>query len=473
MRTIAKTLVLLALTVSMHSAPLHAKTSSLDKYMEKGSGAIKSGNFKKAIYSLKRAVKELEKPEDRSTSKIHVKALCLLSRAQTKEGDFGEALANLTKSIELYKSFGLADRELATSINDEYAKLASKCTTVDLDKLGKGASEALLKNRSVITLLKNGGVYEVSIDSPEKFDSPTGSNTIDTIRLDKKVTFKLIEESDGKVKAQDIKGFQIRSVEKNMWVNLYDCSIQARNGEGEYPSEISAGKMGVIKHVNRALPERIYAPVGGIIASIHAMNGKAALSPLTVPEETEVPQPPENREKVEEPKIEDEKQEIATPTESAIESVDSAVEAAEADEFKEKEQVEQIKQLEPQAQPEPMVQTEAPIKSEPVKTDADIETIDIELRHTDQSNIQESLDEEKPEENREAEQSDRLQNQKKADDDNDEKKAVQNSVKSKKKKRADDDDDKDKDKDKGDDDDDDDDDDDNDDKDKDDDDDDD
>ncbi|HMP53758.1 MAG TPA: tetratricopeptide repeat protein, partial [Candidatus Melainabacteria bacterium] len=309
----------LALLLSGHnSLESHAASSKAESYLETAESARQSGSYKKAIPKYKKALQEFE--NNATTDEGYARALTGLAIALSKTGESGNALSYLKKAIDLCRAQSFQNKKLVEDLNGAFLELNNSCTIVELNSLGRGASEALKQNSSQIAIKKNGELYEVTIDSPSRFDSPTGSNTIDTIRLEKKVTFNMSRDQNGRIKATEIKGFQIRSVEKNMWVNLYDCEFNPKDQEGNYPSVISAGKMGVVKHVNRALPPRIFAPVEGIIASIDSMSAPKA-PPLVVPLETVEPSTETNSPQQTETTVNQPPEEI-TPRENIIESIE-------------------------------------------------------------------------------------------------------------------------------------------------------
>ena len=268
--------VSIALLLFMSVSEVFAEDGRADKYLQSGQQAADSGDWYKAEASFLKAVKELESAGN-TNNQTYATALKRLAQSCRHNQKYGEAGQYLNKAIATCKAIGSGDPE----VNSEFFELSKDCKIVDLDKLGPGSANTLKGNSAVITILKSGGSYAVTIALPQRFEKTLNSDKIDQMGLEKECTFKIVEDADGTVRATEIKGFKIHSVEKNMWVNLLGCSFGPANAQGHHESIISAGKMGVVKNVNSTIAPKTYEPVGGIIASIHEM-GQPVVPPLVI-----------------------------------------------------------------------------------------------------------------------------------------------------------------------------------------------
>lgn len=276
MRRVISAVVSTAMSLCIGVSAVSAEAGRADKYLQAGQQAVDSGDWTKAEMNYSKALKELESAGV-TGDQTYATALKRLAQSCRRNQKFDDAGQYLNRAISVCKTIGFGDPE----VNSEFIELSKECKIVDLEKLGPGSANTLKANSAVMTLKKSGSGYACTIVLPQRFEKSLNSDKIDQMGLEKECTFNVVEEADGTVRATDIKGFKIHSVEKNMWVNLLGCTFGPANGQGQHESVISAGKMGVVKNVNSTIMPKTYEPVSGIIASIHEM-GQPVEPPLAI-----------------------------------------------------------------------------------------------------------------------------------------------------------------------------------------------
>lgn len=264
-----------ALTVSPARAE-SSQVSRAEKYRNDGKTALDAGKYAKAVTAFGNALKQMDQ-DGQSASPEYLSTLVRLARALKEQDQLDSASQRINEAANLARKLGNGDPELQATFDS----INALCKQVDIDTLGPGTTNALKSNSSTMTVVKDASGYKVTIRTPAKFDSSTGNDKVDMLGLDPLVTFSLAQDPDGTVRIYDVKGMRMHSVEKAMWVNFFGCRFGPQNEQSYRPSTISAGKMGVVKEVNRDLPPRIFAPVAGILAAISAM-GQPVDPPLPV-----------------------------------------------------------------------------------------------------------------------------------------------------------------------------------------------
>lgn len=257
-------------STALPASPARAESSQVshaEKYRNDGKTALEAGKYAKAVTAFGNALKQMDQ-DGQSASPEYLSTLVRLARAHKEQDQLDAASQRINEAANLARKLGYGDQELQATFDS----INALCKQVDIDTLGPGTTNALKSNSSTMTVVKDASGYKVTIRTPAKFDSSTGNDKVDMLGLDPLVTFSLAQDSDGTVRIYDVKGMRMHSVEKAMWVNFFGCRFGPQNEQSNRPSTISAGKMGVVKEVNRDLPPRIFAPVAGILAAISTMG---------------------------------------------------------------------------------------------------------------------------------------------------------------------------------------------------------
>lgn len=252
------------------TTPVRAESnqaSRSEKYRNDGKTALDAGKYAKAITAFGNALKQMDQ-DGQNASPEYLSTLIRLARAHKELDQLDAASQRINEAANLARKLGNGDPELQATFDS----INALCKQVDIDTLGTGTTNALKSNSSTMTVVKDTSGYKVTIRTPAKFESSTGNDKVDMLGLDPLVTFSLAQDADGTVRVYDVKGMRMHSVEKAMWVNFFGCRFGPQNEQSYRPSTISAGKMGVVKEVNRDLPPRIFAPVAGILAAINTMG---------------------------------------------------------------------------------------------------------------------------------------------------------------------------------------------------------
>lgn len=252
--------------------PSWAQASRYDRYLQAGTAALSSGDYARAETNLQRAVKEMDSQSIRDRNLEQ--ALAKLATAYRQNQKYTEAGQTLNRAIELCRALGVSDPE----VDREYVEISKTSRLVDLSTMGRGSEDALRASSAVVTVARSASGSKGRISMPARFEHNTGSDKVDQIGLEKEVEFDIVEDGDGTVRATNIKGFKIHSVEKQMWVNLLAVTFGPMNAQGEYDSVITAGKMGVTKNVNSVLSARTFAPVKGIVDCARAMSSGSSIN---------------------------------------------------------------------------------------------------------------------------------------------------------------------------------------------------
>lgn len=129
-----------------------AASSKAQSYLETADSARQSGSYKKAILKYKKTLQEFDKSA--TTDEGYARALTGLAIALSKTGEYSDALTYLNKAIDLCRTSDFHDKKLVEDLNGAFLELTNSCSIVELDSLGKGASEALKQNSSQIAIKK-------------------------------------------------------------------------------------------------------------------------------------------------------------------------------------------------------------------------------------------------------------------------------------------------------------------------------
>lgn len=241
-------------------APSLADDALYQKYSQAAEQAFQQQQYRKAETNLVKAIKQIEAQEDVNLAR----ALTRLATIYRQENKVGDAAATLARALKIYQKLGFVESDFVTEITEvgKVVKIA------DLERLGKPSANALKESNAVVTMNKgaDGGV-SVTIEMPLRMEKPLNSPKLDGIALEKLVSFDITRQGEV-LNLANIKGFKIHSVEKNMWVNLLDLSVQPANADGKHAVQLTAGKAGITKTVDATLPGSAFEPIGGIAAQI-------------------------------------------------------------------------------------------------------------------------------------------------------------------------------------------------------------
>jgi hypothetical protein len=251
--------------------PSFADDALYQKYWAAAEQSFQAQQYKKAELSLVKAVKRIEMQEDATLARTLTK----LAAAQRLQDKAQDASANLVRAMKIYEKLGHVEQPFA----DEWQELAKVVRIADLARLGAPSERALKENSAVVTMQKTPvNSVNVALEMPLKMEKPLNSGKIDGIQLAKSVSFEMTKQPDGQLHLADIKGFQIHSVEKGMWVNLLDLVVKQPDAEGKYDITLTAGKAGITKVVEAKLPARAFEPIGGIAAQFDDFNAPVTIA---------------------------------------------------------------------------------------------------------------------------------------------------------------------------------------------------
>ena len=254
-----------------------AAQSTLDRSMEAGQNAFDQGNYLKAQRFWSKAKLELQKsgtPDERLA-----KLSQQLGQAYFQDGKFADAETQYKQSLEITKSLNLDP----TDINNKIADLNSKYRNIDLNSFDATAvkfSQTLgCLNATALNQEPN---HHVDINLSKRFQQrlkeladnflpknpdgttavpkeleaaakPNGGPEVKSLRLDKKITFDLVNENNGNLHLANIQGI---SFDVGLWAKLKELVLsQSANGA---EAEVTAGAFGVEKKVKTTLPQSIY-----------------------------------------------------------------------------------------------------------------------------------------------------------------------------------------------------------------------
>lgn len=266
----------LFISISSCSVPSFAAQTQLEKNIEYGQKAFDQTSYTKAQRYFKKAQVELQKGSpDEKLAKVTQQ----LGQAYFLDGNYREADTQYKQCLDLTKNLNLDQTEITNKISE----LNSKYRNIDLTAFDDTATkfsqtigclnacalnqdqnhhvdinlekrfQQKVKELADSFLPKNpDGTTAVPPDI-EKAASAGGGPDVKQLRLDKKITFDLVNENNGNVHLANIQGI---SFDVGLWAKLKELVLMQSASGPE--AEITAGAFGVEKKVKASLPQSIY-----------------------------------------------------------------------------------------------------------------------------------------------------------------------------------------------------------------------
>lgn len=290
----------LFISISFCSHPAFAAQSQLEKNIEYGQKAYDQTSYAKAERYWKKAQLELQKaatPDERLA-----KVTQQLGQAYFQEGKYSDADTQYKQSLETTKNLNLDQ----TEINTRIAELNAKYRAIDLNSF----DETAVKFGQTIGCLNACALnqdqnHHVDINLAQRFQqkvkelaesflpkNPDGTTAVPKdieqaakssggpdvkqLRLDKKITFDLVNENNGNVHLANIQGI---SFDVGLWAKLKELVLM-QNANGP-EAEVTAGAFGVEKKVKAPLPQAIYDRIKEGIAKFDPFTRPTTASSTT------------------------------------------------------------------------------------------------------------------------------------------------------------------------------------------------
>lgn len=194
-----------------------------------------------------------------------------LGECYQKDGKFIEAADAYKRSAERFKINGVDDTELASDL----ASLAKVYRTIEFSELNKSVANAFKESGvNLIGLCKIDQGNHIQMNLNDKFVKQLENPDVDQVALDKMVAFDVIEQPDGSLAINNIKGLKVHA---KMWVSIIQSRIQPKNADGA-SAEVTATKMGITKTVSCKLPSDSIDPMNALIAKLHDFNNGVSTS---------------------------------------------------------------------------------------------------------------------------------------------------------------------------------------------------
>jgi tetratricopeptide (TPR) repeat protein len=286
----------LFISISYCSLPAHPAQSQLEKNIEYGQKAFDQTSYAKAQRYWKKAQLEMQKSApDEKLAKLTEQ----LGQAYYQDGKFPDAETQYKQCLELTKNLNLDQ----TAINAKMAELNAKYRSIDLNSFDETATkfsqtvgclnacalnqepnhhvdinlakrfQQKLKELADSFLPKNpDGTTAVPPDL-EKAATGNGGPEVKQLRLDKKITFDLVNENNGNIHLANIQGI---SFDVGLWAKLKELVLM-QNANGP-EAEITAGAFGVEKKVKTSLPQSIFDRMKEGIAKFDPFSGQQSAS---------------------------------------------------------------------------------------------------------------------------------------------------------------------------------------------------
>ncbi|MFN8555098.1 MAG: tetratricopeptide repeat protein [Candidatus Obscuribacterales bacterium] len=241
----------------------HAECPKWERLSQSGQKALDAGDYNKAEQTWLKAVAEAEFCGERDP------ALPLswkrLGECYQKNGKYIDAADAFKKSEEHYKTNGSEDAELSNDL----ASLAKVYRVIDFSELTPKVADAFKESgvqQIGLCKLDQGNRFQLNL--ADKFVKTIDNNDVDQLSLDKLVSFDVLEQPDGSIAVNNIKGLKVHA---KMWVTIVQSRLQPNNPEGA-TADVTATKMGISKTVSCKLPSDSIDPMNTLIAKLHDFN---------------------------------------------------------------------------------------------------------------------------------------------------------------------------------------------------------
>lgn len=241
----------------------NAECPKWERLSQSGQKALDAGDYNKAEQTWQKAVAEAEFCGERDP------ALPLswkrLGECYQKNGKYIDAADAFKKSEEHYKTNGTEDAELSNDL----ASLAKVYRVIDFSELTPKVADAFKESgvqQIGLCKLDQGNRFQLNL--ADKFVKTLDNNDVDQLSLDKLVSFDVLEQPDGSIAVNNIKGLKVHA---KMWVTIVQSRLQPNNPEGA-TADVTATKMGISKTVSCKLPSDSIDPMNTLIAKLHDFN---------------------------------------------------------------------------------------------------------------------------------------------------------------------------------------------------------
>jgi hypothetical protein len=252
--------LLLALTAV---SAAHAECPKWERLSQSGQQSIEAGDYSKAEQTWLKAVAEADNCGERDPAMPL--SLKRLGECYQKNGKLFEAADAFKRSADRFKINGADDVELIADL----AALAKVYRTIDISELDKPVAEAFKQtgvNLIGLCKLDQGDRFQITLD--DKFVKQINNNDVDQVSLEKLVSFDVVEQPDGSLSINNIKGLKVHA---KMWVTIVQSHLLPKDPDGA-SAEVTAQKMGISKTVSCKLPSDSIEPMNTLIAKLKDFN---------------------------------------------------------------------------------------------------------------------------------------------------------------------------------------------------------
>ncbi|HEY9784594.1 MAG TPA: hypothetical protein V6D17_04265 [Candidatus Obscuribacterales bacterium] len=246
-----------------------------DKYMKQGQNYYDGGNFVQAEKTWRKALSESQKAQDNAKT---LNAMVSVGKSLIKENKFPQAQDMLKQAADLAKEQNLDSSALNAAngeLNEVYRPIDWSKMRQDVNKfltdvgtqiayatrnLGDAtthifANLASRYQKGMDDLYKEYGPKDKPADAANGGTaSQSKENPVKAIKLDKKISFDVIRESDSKYRVANINGIYANV---GLWVKLSDMLIGLDDQNKPY-AEVRAGKFGISKSQRVDMPLDAY-----------------------------------------------------------------------------------------------------------------------------------------------------------------------------------------------------------------------
>jgi hypothetical protein len=240
-----------------------AECPKWERLSQSGQKSIEAGDYNKAEQTWAKAVTEAGFCGERDPALPL--SLKRLGECYQHNGKYIDAADAFKKSGDQYKIIGTEDSELATDL----ASLAKSYRVIEFSELTPKVADAF-KESGVqligLSKLEQGNRFQLNL--ADKFLKTLDNKDVDQLSLDKLVSFDVVEQPDGSLAINNIKGLKVHA---KMWVTIVQSRVQPKNADGA-SADVTATKMGITKTVTCKLPSDSIDPMNMLISKLHDFN---------------------------------------------------------------------------------------------------------------------------------------------------------------------------------------------------------
>lgn len=252
-----------ALLLASAFTAANAECPKWERLSQSGQKSIDAGDFNKAELTWSKAVIEAENCGERDPSMPL--SLKRLGECYQKNAKYVEAADAFKRAGEHNKINGTTDAELTADL----ASLAKVYRTVEFSEINKTVADAFKESGvNLIGICKLDQGNRIQMNLNDKFLKTIDNKDVDQLSLDKLVSFDVVEDPDGSLQINNIKGLKVHA---KMWVTIVQSHVQPKNPDGAC-ADVTATKMGISKTVTCKLPSDSIDPMNVLIAKLHDFN---------------------------------------------------------------------------------------------------------------------------------------------------------------------------------------------------------